>query len=842
MKALHLSRGFAPLLAGLLITLAPFAWIWAQPPGETMAFINAQRVREPGSPAPRPGSHTLVVKDGKIVEFGPSSSVPIPPDAKIVDLRNQVVIPGLVVAETTLVERGRDDVQTLTPHYRAIDGFDFYANYDSALAGGVTTVEVSPGSKRLLPGQGGVVKLAGVSPEARTLREVESLRIILGDAYKNAPKIYEPPVGAVSVDKPLEPTQPQIGGGLAGVMAGLRLAFDAACDQPVKERHSDPMLRALSQCVGGKQRIRVTAPTAADVLAALSLARDYKLKLILADVDPSALTANQWKEVKDLVDGVVISPGLRPGMVSDPPIPDPDAPKARSVRDLVRDLRAADIRIALRPLDDADLKDMLFLGSVIVSGGVPAGDALKMLTQWPAEMLGIEARVGTLEKGKDADFLVLSGDPFAPRTLVREVYVGGKCVYQAPAASAALLLKARTIQTGGGEVIQQGQLLIEGGKLRAVGRDISWPPSAAVRDLGNAVIVPGFVDLQCGLGFGGPVTQPIQLGAKLADRLVSGDPAVALARQGGVTTVLFAGPGTAVTPVVAFKLGDMPRLLREPVALKASLTGNLTQAGGDLRAALRAGKTYADAWAKYEAELPEYEKKKAEYEELKKKLPPEKKAEEQKDQKKEEVKDDKKPEATMPALPPEPKAPAKPELSEALEPYRSLFAQKLPLFVEARRLDAIKLAVQIGRDEFPVKLVLIGADDAPRAVDLLVQKNVAVAVGPQMVRTVERAPVNLPQTLANRDLRFGFASQATTGVKTLPWAVRYAVRGGLSGEDALCAFTSCPARLLDLESVGLLAPGKDADLVVFSGSPFSANSRVLAVMIDGKWVYEEEQE
>src|SRR5439155_6729752 len=111
----------------------------------------------------------IVVRDGKIVAVGPRDKVSLPDDAEIHDLGQAVLIPGLVIAETTLGERGRDDERALTPEFRALDGFDFYADFSAALSGGVTTVQVSPGSHRLMPGQGAVVKLAGDAPEARTL-------------------------------------------------------------------------------------------------------------------------------------------------------------------------------------------------------------------------------------------------------------------------------------------------------------------------------------------------------------------------------------------------------------------------------------------------------------------------------------------------------------------------------------------------------------------------------------------------------------------------------------------------------------------------------------------------
>src|SRR5205814_447745 len=140
-------------------------------------------------------------------------------------------------------------------------------------------------------------------------------------------------------------------------------------------------------------------------------------------------------------------------------------------------------------------------------------------------------------------------------------------------------------------------------------------------------------------------------------------------------------------------------------------------------------------------------------------------------------------------------------------------------------------------DEFNLRTGLIGAADAYRVADLLAAKSVAVIAGPDLVRTVERDEVNLPMALAMRGVPVGFQSQATSGARFLPTAVGYAVRHGLGVEDALRGLTSLPAHLLGLDGVGTLAIGKDADLVVLSGMPFELSTRVLAVMIDGQWVY-----
>jgi imidazolonepropionase-like amidohydrolase len=760
----------------------------------------------------------LVVRDGKVVAVGRRADVTIPDDAVTHDLGDAVLIPGLVVAETTLAERGRDDLHTLTPEHRAIDGFDPYADFSTAISGGVTTVQLSPGGKRLLPGQGAVVKLFGEDGARRTLRDEESLRVVLGGAFKGAPRVYEPPVGAVSVDKPLEPTRPQLAESLAGAMAGLRATFEAT-RAANGAAPSDPFLRAVATYGTARRPVRVTAPTPADVRAALGLAIDFDLRLILTDVGNLSPFRDQLGEWKGKV-SVVLNPGVRPGSVADAGALADGETKPMSPAEAARALRAAGLTVALKPVSDADLKDMLFLGGLFTSHNPPT-DVLRMLTADAALVLGVQERVGSLAAGKDADFVVLNGDPFGLHTRVKSVYVEGKLAHEAKAATKAKVVRAGRVLTGTGEAIANGAVLVEGRTIRGIGRDVSSPADAEVKSFPRGVVVPGFLDLGTGLGLGGPAAA-VPLGTKLSERLTAHDSAVIQARQGGVTTALLLPNSQQPAPVLAFKLADRPRPIADPVAIHFAVRGNLTSAGQQLRATLTAGKAYADGWVKYQSDLTEFEKKKAEFDAAKARAPAS-----------EEKKDDKKPE--------EPKAPEKPQTTEALEPYRALFAGRIPALVEAKREDAVRLAVTICRDEFKLRTVLIGADDAHRIADLLASKQVSVITGPELVRTVERTEVNLPLVLSVRGVPVAFQSQATTGARHLPLAVSYAVRHGLGADDALRSLTAGAAKIVGLESVGTLATGKDADLVVLSGPPFELSTRVLAVMIDGEWVYQSDE-
>lgn len=821
--------------SALLAVIVAFGWCtsfaWADPP----QAYRAARIWTGTGPAISNG--VLLVRDGRIVQVGPSNRVAIPEDAEVHDLGSAVLIPGLVIAETTLGERGRDDERALTPEFRAIDGFDVYGDYRGPLSGGVTTVQIAPGSRRLMPGQGAVVKLAGAEPSARVLRERESLRILLGDAFKNPPRIYEPPVAAVSVDRPLEPTKYQLSTSLGGAVAGLRATLRAAREnqQSPARRKKDPVLDAIAEQLQNGGRLRITAPGSADIRAALALAKEFGLHILL--VDPTELGGfrDQLASWRDSLSGVVVNAEVRPGTVVDAAATEGDSKRRRLPWENARDLLAAGLKVAIRPAADADLDDTLFVAGLFTSAGLSNQEVLRMLTVHPAELLGVSDRVGSLAEGKDADFVVLDGEPFGLHTRVQEVFVNGRSAYAAKTAPRATVIQAGRLYTGTGEMIPNGAVLVEGSKVRGLGRDVSVPPDAVVRRFERAVIVPGLLDFSTGLGVGGPLTAAVPLQTSLGERLLSADSSVKTARQGGVTTVLLATTNPTASPVVAFKLGDQPRVVQDPVAIRFAVTGNLTAQGTSLRSTLQAARAYAEGWNRYGSQQAEYEKKKQEFDAAKA-ATASKPADAAKP-------DDKKSDTARKDEPKAPEPPEKPRVVEALEPYRALFAGKIPALVEAHRADAIKLAIQVFRDEYKLRMVLLGADDAFRLAELLAEKQVAVAVGPELVRTVDHETVNLAQVLANRGIPFGFQSKATSGVKLLPLAVQYAVRRGLGVEDALAGLTTTPARLLSLDKqVGALAVGKDADLVVLSGPPFELSTRVLAVMIDGRWVYQAEED
>ena len=849
----------------------------------------------------------MLVSEGRVTAVGKRGEINVPPNAVSVDLSAGVVVPGFVIAESS-IGIAQDDERTLTPEVRASDGFDLFADYSRYLSAGITTVQISPGQQRLMPGQTAVVKLAGEDPGSRILSSAESLRIILSQESASAPRIYEPPVGAVSVDNPLDPTIPQVSQSLSARMAGLRAVFAAVRAGKQDESGRLDLDAVRSALKSG--RVRISARTEAEIRAAgllfdeIQKGQDRRLHLILSGCDQLKTLLQNDARVNST--GFVLRPRIRPGQVSNPIVPDSDAEPEKDIWEFAAELlkRGAKDSVAITADADSDLDDILFLAGLFRRGGLSDVQTLQLLTSNPAKILGVGEKVGTLASGHDADFVVLTGAPFESGTLVQSTWVNGRQVFSREASPRQTLLKALSVYVDGQHQINDGSVLIAGSQIRAVGSKVSAPADVTIKTFPNAVIVPGFVDLGTGLGFGGSVSR-ISLATKLGDRLASDDPAIAYARQGGVTTAVFTSSDSPA-PLLVFKLGDKPRLLKEPAGVRFSMPANLTSGVPALSRTLAAGKAYADAWSKYEADMVEFKKAMAEYEselaryEAKQKTAADKAAadkaaiektpaatnasggndagkstsgddksserredkpasDSQDNDKEKQVEDKqdaaknsaqkssaasdtsakKTEDAQSSGAPVKPVEPKKPAQSAAMEPYRELMAGRIPAVVEANDLKAVSAAVKLFREDFKLTTILVGAEQCYRLADDLRDSGVSVSVGPTMVRRVENELVNLPQVLASHQIPFAFQSNATTGVRQLPLAVQYAVFKGLSAEDALNGFTSSAAELLSLQSmIGSLEAGKDADLVVLSGPPFESASEVIAVMIDGEWVYE----
>ncbi len=602
-----------PLIAIAALATLASAQDSAAPPAKSFAVRCGTLLLGDGTTVLRDA--WLVVIDGKVKSA--SNDAP-PAELPVVDASTRVVMPGIVAVDSDLANSVDSDYQ-LTPNAMALDQFDFERSWVQALQGGVTTAYLSPSRQRLVSGQGAVVKLAGADLVERVLVDSANLRVNFGEGALNAPRVFEPTAHPTDED-PLLPARIQTPTSRISVLAELRAAFASATDAnkaPAGEGFSENRYdeRPLADVIAGKLPLRAGAFLANDIRRALQLQQELGVRMVLEDPQEIADLATQAATQKVMATFRVpirfgrSNPGGEDRLVKTPPSR-PEAP-ARAA--------AAGIVLGIGPAADVPLRDYLMAVAIAVRHGLPTANALRAIGSDAAKILGVEGRVGSLTKGMDADFVVLSGEPLAVGTMVEQTWIDGNRVYARKASSQALAIRAGRVHDGHGHVWRNGVVLMQDGRIKGVGEDLAIPYGSQVIDLPDGVVTPGFVDAFSHLGLAGEGTPvpPGEAGQALHEAIAFDDPMFQAALQEGITTLLVAGKdgGPVSGRIAAIKTGakDQEHMtVSAIVGLRLAHDAIGPDAIRSLAEQINRGKQYVETWRKYEKDLAEWQGKKAE--------------------------------------------------------------------------------------------------------------------------------------------------------------------------------------------------------------------------------------
>ena len=401
-------KAFPCLLTAVWAGFAPSALAQDEP----IAFVGARILPAKGDPI---ASGVLVVQGGKIVAVGPADSTAIPQGSRSVDAAGKVLIPGLVDTHSHIGGiGGADGSAPLQPDIRIYDSINVRdAGFRRAVAGGLTTLNIMPGSGHLLSGRTIYVKLRGGSTiEDLFLRDAEGkpmsgVKMANGTNSRRAPPFPETRGKSAALVR------------AAFIKAReYRDKIARAGGDPEKMPPRDIGLEALVDVLERKVIVHHHTHRHDDILTVLRLAKEFDFRVVLHHV------SDGWKVADEIAAAgvpcsiiLVDSPGGKLEAV------DIDF-KTGAV------LEKAGVLTAFHT-DDWITDSRLFLRSpaLAVRSGMSREGALRAVTLAGAAMLDLEARVGSLEPGKDADFVVLSGDPFSVYTQVLETWVEGKKVF-----------------------------------------------------------------------------------------------------------------------------------------------------------------------------------------------------------------------------------------------------------------------------------------------------------------------------------------------------------------------------------------------------------------------------
>lgn len=411
---------FACIFA-FLVTVPPTTSSRVEP---TYAIINC-RIIPVTTPVIEKG--TIIIRDGLIEALGPSDKVTIPDDAEIIDTQGLCAYPGLIDSHTELfVEKPKEQPQRreMAPgeqekesgRYPDVQAFNLIKPNKSIIENyhqiGVTTVLVTP-VKGIFMGQSVLLNLNGEEKESMVVKNSVALHVRFATARGEYPET------------------------VMGTMAFLRQSFldaeyyhmykslFAKLGKGLKRQEYNPFLEALIPFALEKKPIAFTCANQEDIKRTLRLAQELKLTFLICGANEAWRVAGLLKEAQI---PLLISVDFQPPSTS-LYINQGEEVKKKAEEEIYPAnaslLHKAGITFALTSygLNKPDK----FVSNIrqAIKSGLPKEEALKALTVYPSQFLGVSNLLGSLEPGKIANIILTSGEIFEEKTFVKMVFVDG---------------------------------------------------------------------------------------------------------------------------------------------------------------------------------------------------------------------------------------------------------------------------------------------------------------------------------------------------------------------------------------------------------------------------------
>jgi imidazolonepropionase-like amidohydrolase len=831
----------------------PYGSTYQPPPSRPTVIRNATILTGAG-PAIERGAVLLL--NGKVSAVG--QTVDAPADAIVIDATGKWVTPGVIDTHSHLgvyaapgIESLQDGNEMTNPNTAEVSSehaiWPQDPQFELALAGGVTTMHILPGSGNLFGGRSVTVK----NVRARTADAMKfpgapyGLKIACGE---NPMRVYGGRNTAPSTRM--------------GNVAGYRKAWQAAVEyndrwrawraagaDAAKRPDRNLQLETLAGVLNGEIRIQNHCYRADEMATMIDISKEFGFKiasfhhaveaykirdLLVANDICASMWADWWGFKLEAYDGITQNIAL------------------------VHEAGGC----AIVHSDSADgIQRLNQEAAKAIRAGAEAGitisraDAVKWLTINPAKALGIEKVTGSLEPGKNADVVIWSGDPFSAYAHAERVFIDGAQVFdradtsrmprsdfqlgllppapaQGPAArdpgprdqgtqgpprlaapvtggNVVAITNARILSVSG-PAIERGTIVIRGGRIAAVGANVTAPSGARVIDAGGRTVTPGWIDsaIQTGIveiplsaaGTADENTTDARVSAAfdVVDSFNGNSVVIPVTRVEGITRALITPGGTGNVflgqgAVMDFSGAQVPASVTRAPAVMVALLGEAgaSVAGGSRSTAMLRLREILDDARDYAVNKTAYNAaRRRDY--------------------------------------------ARGRLDlEALQP---VLKGEVPLAIQANRASDLLAAIRLA-DQFKVRLVLIGAAEGWMVAEQLAKAKVPVVVKPltnipsfdSLGATLENAA-----RLSKAGVTVALASFDTQNSRNLRQEAGNAIANGMDRDAALQAVTLTPARLWGVaDRVGSLEVGKDADVVIWSGDPFELTTGTEHVFIKG---------
>jgi imidazolonepropionase-like amidohydrolase len=418
-----MNRRFRSLAVASLILLGTCCTLRATPPDSSPAVViqNATILTVTKGTIER-GS--ILIKDGKISEVGPS--VKVPKDATVIDAEGKFVIPGIIdchshIAIDGSVNEGSISVSSIanTAEVLNSDDIDIYRD----LAGGVTTANILHGSANSIGGQTVVIKLRWGQPASKLPFEgaLPGIKFALGENPKRSnfsipgqPKRY--PATRMGVEETIRAAFTEA--------RDYKNAWDAynkkvaGGDKSAQAPRRDLRLEPLVEVLEGKRYVHSHCYREDEILMLIRVAKEFGFKV---------------RTFQHVLEGYKVADELAAGGIGASTFSDWWAYKVEAYDAIPYNAALMTRRGVVVSINSDDAEEATHLNQEAAKsmkfGGLTHDEALKLVTINPAIQLGIDKRVGSIEAGKDADLVIYNRDPLSAYAVVQKTLVDGRVLF-----------------------------------------------------------------------------------------------------------------------------------------------------------------------------------------------------------------------------------------------------------------------------------------------------------------------------------------------------------------------------------------------------------------------------
>ena len=388
----------------------------------TFAITNARIVTVSGAVIE---NGTIVISNGKIAAIGANASVPA--GAEKIDGTGLSVYPGMIDAGTNmgLVEIGNgvagsvDVAETgdINPNAKAILGINpNSANINVTRVNGITTVLSVPSSGDVA-GQAAVINLNGstqmemaVVPTFAMVVNYPRVSTFAGFT-PTGPRIVEFSQAVKTRDKKLEDLKKVFDNAMQ--YAKAKEAYEK--DKTLPYIGTDLKMEAMQPYLRGEKPVIFIAERERDIRSMIKFAGDMKMKAILMGGSEAYKVTDELRKnnIPVIFNKIFDSPGQDDAY--------DEYFEAPSI------LQKAGVKFSISTGDDgANVRDLPYQAGMAAAFGLSKEEALKSVTLYPAQILGIDKMYGSLEAGKMANVVVADGDILDPRTNIRHLFINGR--------------------------------------------------------------------------------------------------------------------------------------------------------------------------------------------------------------------------------------------------------------------------------------------------------------------------------------------------------------------------------------------------------------------------------